>query len=482
MPIRIGTIHFVGIGGIGMSGIADILFDMGYQVQGSDMADGANVGRLRDKGITVHIGHCQSHLVDAANEEVSVVVISSAVKDDNAELAAARAKGIPIVRRAEMLAELMRLKWSIAIGGTHGKTTTTSLVGAVLDEANFDPTIINGGIVNRYGTNIRLGQSEWMVVEADESDGTFTRLPATISVVTNMDPEHMENYGSFDDVRRAYLQYVENIPFYGFGVLCADHDEVLALKAQVQDKKLITYGFSPQADVRAVNVKTDMDGSTFDVVFSPWLRDDTEQRLNDIYLAMPGEHNIQNAMAAIAIGYEIGAAFPLMKKALSEFGGVRRRFTKTGETGGVLVVDDYGHHPVEIEAVLKTARLSADRRGGRLIAVMQPHRYSRLQGLFEDFCTCFNDADSVVVMDVYAAGETPIDGISKDTLVEGIKRHGHRDVINLENDKNLPHLIAESVKENDIVVCLGAGDITNYANALPAALQDISDAKTRKAS
>lgn len=481
MPINIGTLHFVGIGGIGMSGIAEILHDSGYQVQGSDMAENANVQRLRKKGILVHVGHDAGHLVDQGGEEVAVVVISSAVKNDNPELKAARAQGLPVVRRAEMLAELMRLRWSIAIGGTHGKTTTTSIVGTMLEEGGCDPTVINGGIVNRYGTNIRLGQGDWLVAEADESDGTFTRLPATICVVTNIDPEHMESYSGFDGVRRAYQQFVENIPFYGFGVLCADHDEVLSLKARVPDRRIVTYGFSPQADVRAVNVQTDVDGSRFDVVFSAWLHGEEEEHLKDVYLSMPGEHNVQNALSAIAIAYEMGIAFPLMKNALSGFAGVKRRFTKTGEVNDILVIDDYGHHPVEIEAVLKTARISAEKRGGNLIAVMQPHRFSRLHDLFDDFCTCFTQADSVLITDVYRAGEEPIAGADKDALVDGIRKHGHRDVNCLDDIKKLPQFIAEIGKPNDIVVCLGAGDITTHANALPQALTEIYDAEKKRA-
>ncbi len=466
MPLDIGTIHFVGIGGIGMSGIAEVLHEMGYSVQGSDRAKGPNVTRLQNKTIKVFAGHEAANIDDAA-----VVVVSSAIKKDNPELVAARQRKLPVVRRAEMLAELMRLKWAIAIGGTHGKTTTTSMVGAMLEEGGLengklDPTVINGGIVNRYGTNTRLGKGEWMVVESDESDGTFTRLPATVAVITNIDPEHMEHYGSFDAVRAAYTQFIENIPFYGFAVLCSDHPEVQALSAEISDRRVITYGFNPQAAVRATNLRHSAEGCTFDVEFE-------NSTLRDVYLSMPGEHNVQNALAALAIAQELHIAPPLMKKALENFSGVKRRFTKTGETGGITVIDDYGHHPVEIAAVLKTARQITQEKQGRVIAVMQPHRYSRLSDLFEEFCTCFNDADIVIVADVYEAGEQPIENIDKENLAEGIRKCGHRDVRTLETAENLPQLISEIAQEHDFVICLGAGDITKWANALPEDLEKV---------
>ncbi|MCB9991909.1 MAG: UDP-N-acetylmuramate--L-alanine ligase [Rhodospirillales bacterium] len=468
MPLETGTLHFVGIGGIGMSGIAEVLHDMGYSVQGSDLAEGPNVARLREKGITVFKGH------DAANiNGASVIVTSSAVRrSDNPEISAARDQKLPIVRRAEMLAELMRLKWAIAIGGTHGKTTTTSMVGAMLEEGGqtnekLDPTVINGGIVNRYGTNTRLGKGEWMVAESDESDGTFTRLPATVAVVTNIDPEHMEHYGSFAAVRAAYRQFVENIPFYGFAVLCIDHPEVQALVADMADRRIITYGFNPQADVRADHLRFSAEGSTFDVTFADG------QTIKDVFLSMPGEHNVQNALAALAIGRELEIAPPLMRSALQSFSGVKRRFTKTGIVAGITIIDDYGHHPVEIAAVLKTARQVTHDNGGKVIAVMQPHRYSRLHDLFDDFCTAFNDADTVIVADVYAAGEAPIEGADKAALAEGIRKCGHRAVKILENAEQLPQLAAEIAKEGDLIVCLGAGDITRWANALPGELGKI---------
>ncbi|MGH6740134.1 MAG: UDP-N-acetylmuramate--L-alanine ligase, partial [Bradyrhizobium sp.] len=382
------------------------------------------------------IGHDAENLKDAEGNPVNVVVISSAIRDDNPEKIAARALKLPVVRRAEMLAELMRLKWAIAIGGTHGKTTTTTMIGAMLEEGGFDPTVINGGIVNKYGTNTRFGQSDWVVVEADESDGTFTRLPATVAVVTNIDPEHMDHYGDFDEVRSAYRQYVENIPFYGFAVLCTDHPEVQTLVAQIQDRRIISYGLNPQADVRAVNIRADAGGSTYDVIFPE------DIIVRDIRLPMPGLHNVQNSLAALSIAYEMKIPVPLMKKAMETFGGVKRRFTRTGESGGVTVIDDYGHHPVEIAAVLKAARSVVEGTPGRIFAVMQPHRYSRLSGLFDQFCTCFNDADSVIIADVYAAGEEMIEGADRAHLAEGIRRHGHRDVRELERPDALATMLA----------------------------------------
>ncbi len=470
IPQDAGVLHFTGIGGIGMSGIAEVLHQLGYQVQGSDLAENANVLRLRGKGIKIFIGHDAAHIKDA-----SVVVVSSAVKQDNPELVAAREKRLPVVRRAQMLAELMRLKRSIVIGGTHGKTTTTSLVGAMLEEGGFDPTVINGGIVNSYGTNTRLGGGAWMVVESDESDGTFTHLPATVTVVTNIDPEHMEHYGSFDNVRAAYRQFVENVPFYGYAVLCADHPEVQGLIAQITDRRIITYGFSPQADVRADNLRLSAQGCTFDAVFAQ------SGVLSDIWLPMLGKHNVQNALAALTIAREMGIPHAVMKKSLAHFAGVKRRFTKTGEVNGITVIDDYGHHPVEIAAVLKAARAAVADNGGRVIAVVQPHRYTRLSSLFDEFCTCMNDADSVIVADVYAAGESPVDGADRDSLAAGIVRHGHRDVKILENPAQLPQMIAGLAEPGDFVICLGAGDITKWAHALPGELEKTLDTQKRRA-
>ena len=473
MPLDIGTLHFVGIGGIGMSGIAEVLHQSGYKVQGSDTAENANVLRLREKGIRVALGHKPENLEDETGNSVNVVVISSAIKKDNPELVAAREQKMPVVRRAEMLAELMRLKWAVSVGGTHGKTTTTSLVGAMLEEGGFDPTVINGGIVNKYGSNTRLGKGDWMVVEADESDGTFTRLPATVAIVTNMDPEHMDHYGTFEDVRAAFRTYVENIPFYGFAVMCTDHPEVQSLVSQVIDKRIITYGFNPQANVRAVNVRSTPQGSTFDVVFADWLSDDVEKTLKDVFLPMLGIHNVQNSLAALSVAHEMGIAPPLIKKALAGILGVKRRFTLAGVSRGITVIDDYGHHPVEIAAVLKAGRVAVEGSGGRVVAVVQPHRYTRLSSLFEGFCTCFNDADTVIVADVYAAGETPIENISRDRLAQGIRQHGHRDVHVLENAAMLSALVADVARTGDFVICLGAGDITKWAYALPARLDEI---------
>jgi UDP-N-acetylmuramate--alanine ligase len=478
MPLDIGTLHFVGIGGIGMSGIAEILHAMGYTVQGSDIAESANVQRLKAKGIFVHIGHKAENLKDAEGHPVNVVVISSAIKTNNPELASARAQKLPVVRRAEMLAELMRLQWAVAIGGTHGKTTTTTMIGAMLEEGGFDPTVINGGIVNKYGTNTRFGRSDWVVVEADESDGTFTRLPATVAVVTNIDPEHMDHYGTFDAVRRAYRQYVENIPFYGFAVLCTDHPEVQALVGQVQDRRIITYGLNPQADVRAVNIRPDAGGSTYDVIFG---YDGNRQTVKDIRLPMPGEHNVQNSLAALTIAHEMKIPVPLMKGAMAGFEGIKRRFTKTGESGGVTVIDDYGHHPVEIAAVLKAGRSVVAETGGRIIAVIQPHRYSRLSSLFDQFCTCFNDADTVIVANVYAAGEDPVEGITGTALAEGIRRHGHRDVKDLAGPDALAPMIADLARPGDFVICLGAGDITKWAYALPGQLDALFESVKKQA-
>jgi UDP-N-acetylmuramate--alanine ligase len=462
LSLSIGTIHFVGIGGIGMSGIAEVLHNLGYSVQGSDMSDNANVKRLRDMGINVAIGHNEANVGQA-----QVIVISSAVKDDNPEVMMARNKLIPVVRRAEMLGELMRLKWSIAVGGTHGKTTTTSLVAAMLEAADMDPTVINGGIINAWGSNAKLGGGDWMVAEADESDGTFLKLPATIAVVTNIDPEHLDHYGDFDSLRAAFDAFVQNIPFYGFAALCIDHVEVQAMIPRVSDRKVVTYGFSPQADVRATNIKRQKDGVSMDVTIND-RKGAAVRTIDAIDLPMFGDHNIQNALAAIAIASEMGIEDEILRKALANFEGVKRRFTKTGEVDGVTVVDDYGHHPVEISAVLAAARAASE---GQVIAVVQPHRYTRLRDLFEDFCTCFNDADAVLVADVYPAGEKPIEGIDRDALAQGLSERGHRTVMPLVDVDLLPEIINDLTQEGDLVVCLGAGNITQWANELPEKLR-----------
>ena len=464
MPLTIGTIHFVGIGGIGMSGIAEILHNLGYKVRGSDMAEGANVRRLRGLGIPVSIGHKPENIGNAA-----VVVVSSAIARDNPEITRARQSLIPIVRRAEMLAELMRLKWSIAIGGTHGKTTTTSMVAALMEAAGTDPTVINGGIINAYGTNARLGAGDWMVVEADESDGSFTKLPATIALITNIDPEHMDFYKSFDKLREAFDTFVQNIPFYGMAALCIDHPEVQAMIPRVSDRRIITYGLSPQADVRAINVDLSPAGTCFDIALSERTTGGG-RALNKLTLPMFGQHNVQNAAGAIAVAVEMGFPPDAIRDGLSRFEGVKRRFTVTGATNGITVVDDYGHHPVEISAVLRAARQASS---GRILAVVQPHRYSRLANLFDSFCTCFNDADAVIVSDVYAAGEQMIAGYGRDELVEGLRLRGHRHVQPLSDASGLAPLIASLARPGDLVVCLGAGTITNWAHALPAELERI---------
>ena len=470
LPLSIGTIHFVGIGGIGMSGIAEVLHTLGYAVQGSDMAESANVARLRQAGIPVVIGH------DAANiGAAQVVVISTAVPRDNPEVVAARAKLIPVVRRAEMLAELMRLKWAIAIGGTHGKTTTTSLVAAVLEGAGFDPTVINGGIINAYGSNTRLGAGDWMVVEADESDGSFLRLPAVITIVTNMDPEHLDHWGSREAMEVGYRQFVANIPFYGFAVLCIDHPAVQQMIPALSDHRIITYGFSPQADVRAERIVSTREGASFDVRFADRATG-RARRMGPFKLPMLGNHNVQNALAAIAVATEMEIDETQLKEALAKFSGVKRRFTKTGDAGGITVIDDYGHHPVEIAAVLKAARQAGARD---VVAVVQPHRFSRLQSLFEEFCTCMNDAGTVIVADVYAAGEAPIEGVDRDALVEGLRARGHRSVVPLTDPAHLPDMVHAIARHGDFVVCLGAGNITAWANTLPAALQELQGATRR---
>ncbi len=461
LPLDLGTIHFVGIGGIGMSGIAEILKNLGYSVQGSDIVENANVKRLRTLGIPVSIGHKVENL-----DEAAVVVVSSAVKPDNPEVQAARARLVPVVRRAEMLGELMRLKWSVAVGGTHGKTTTTSMVAALFDAAGLDPTVINGGIINAYGTNARLGAGEWMVVEADESDGTFVKLPATIAVVTNMDAEHLDFYGTIEAMNRAYETFVQNIPFYGFAVLCIDHPVVQAMIARLSDRRIVTYGMNPQADIRAVNVKLGADGARFDVIVTDRVHG-AGRRMAALTLPMFGAHNVQNALVPVAIASEMGIAEDALRRALASFSGVKRRFTRIGESGGIVVIDDYAHHPVEIAAVLRAAR-NATR--GHVIAVVQPHRYTRLHNLFEEFCTCFNDADAVLVADVYSAGETPLEGVSREALVAGLIAHGHRAVLALEDSTELAAMVNALARPGDLVVCLGAGSITNWAHALPEEL------------
>jgi UDP-N-acetylmuramate--alanine ligase len=473
IPPEIGTLHFIGIGGIGMSGIAEALAVLGYGVQGSDVADNYNVDRLRARNIRVMIGHGAENIKTADGKMPGAVVVSSAIKSDNPELQFAKDNKIPVVQRAEMLAELMRLKWAVAIAGTHGKTTTTSLVGTMLEIGDIDPTVINGGIVNAYGTNTRLGQGDWIVVEADESDGSFKKLPATIAIVTNIDPEHMEHYGSFDNVRQAYIDYIQGVPFYGCAVLCLDHPVVQGIIPEITNRAIITYGFNKQADVRAVNIQSNAMGSTFDVEMA----DGTI--IKDVFLPMMGLHNVQNSLAAIAVAHKLKISPSTMKKALAGFAGVKRRFTRTGVADGITVIDDYGHHPVEIAAVLKAGRQAVGDGHGKIIAVVQPHRYTRLHDLFEEFCTCFDDADSVLVADVYAAGEQPIDGATKEHLVEGIKAHGHRHVEIAQAPDGLAEQVKALAQSGDMVICLGAGSITYWAHDLPAQLETLYQEKIR---
>jgi len=462
LPRDIGPVHFVGIGGIGMSGIAEVLVNLGYTVRGSDVSENANVKRLRDKGVTVAIGHKAENL-DAAD----VIVVSSAIKPDNPELVAARALRLPVVRRAEMLAELMRLKSCVAVAGTHGKTTTTSMVATLLDAGGVDPTVINGGIINAYGTNARLGAGDWMVVEADESDGTFLKLPADIAIVTNVDAEHLDHFKTFQAVQDAFVDFVENVPFYGFAVMCTDHPIVQRLIGRIVDRRIVTYGENPQADVRLVDLTNENGVSRFTVLFRD--RDGkVVHTIDKLELPMPGRHNALNATSAVAVAHELGIADDKIRGALAKFGGVKRRFTRAGEWNGVTIIDDYGHHPVEIAAVLKAARDSVT---GQVIAVVQPHRYTRLKSLFEGFSTCFNDADVVIVAPVYPAGEAPIEGADRDSLVAALRARGHRQVIALEGPEKLAGIVKGLAKPGDYVVCLGAGNITQWAYALPAELK-----------
>ena len=462
LPMEMGPIHFVGIGGIGMSGIAEVLLSHGYTVQGSDQKTSKITDRLAQLGATIFEGQRAENL-----ENAEVVVISSAIKKGNPELDAARLRGLPVVRRAEMLAELMRLKSNIAVAGTHGKTTTTTMVAALLDEGGIDPTVINGGIIHAYGSNARMGQGEWMVVEADESDGTFNRLPATIAIVTNIDPEHMEHWHTIEALRQGFLDFVSNIPFYGLAVCCTDHPEVQALVGRITDRRVVTFGFNAQADVRALNLTYKKGVAHFDIALQA-----EDMVIEGCTLPMPGDHNVSNALSAVAVARHLGMKADEIRTALAKFGGVNRRFTKVGEVNGVTIIDDYGHHPVEIAAVLKAARQSIDAETtGRVIAVHQPHRYTRLHSLFEDFCTCFNEADVVAIAEVYAAGEDPIPGASRDDLVTGLIRHGHRHARAIVSEDDLERLVREQARPGDIVVCLGAGTISTWANGLPARLR-----------
>ena len=460
LPTKLGAIHFVGIGGIGMSGIAEVLLNHGYQVQGSDLKASKITERLEGLGARVFIGQKAENL-----DSAEVVVISSAIKPGNPELDAARLRGLPVVRRAEMLAELMRLRSNIAIAGTHGKTTTTTMVATLLDAGGVDPTVINGGVIHAYGSNARVGQGDWMVVEADESDGTFNRLPATIAIVTNIDPEHMEHWGTIENLRKGFLDFVSNIPFYGLAVCCTDHPEVQALVGRITDRRVVTFGFNAQADVRAVNLSYKSGVAHFDIALQA-----EGQVIEGCTLPMPGDHNVSNALAAVAVARHLGMKADEIRGALAGFKGVNRRFTKVGEVGGITIIDDYGHHPVEIAAVLKAARQASE---GRVIAVHQPHRYTRLSSLFEDFCTCFNEADVVGIAEIYAAGEDPIPGASRDDLVAGLIRHGHRHARAVVSEDDLERLVREQARPGDMVVCLGAGTISAWAQGLAAQLKDL---------
>ena len=460
LPTKLGAIHFVGIGGIGMSGIAEVLLNHGYQVQGSDLKASKITERLEGLGARVFIGQKAENL-----DSAEVVVISSAIKPGNPELDAARLRGLPVVRRAEMLAELMRLRSNIAIAGTHGKTTTTTMVATLLDAGGVDPTVINGGVIHAYGSNARVGQGDWMVVEADESDGTFNRLPATIAIVTNIDPEHMEHWGTIENLRKGFLDFVSNIPFYGLAVCCTDHPEVQALVGRITDRRVVTFGFNAQADVRAVNLSYKSGVAHFDIALQA-----EGQVIEGCTLPMPGDHNVSNALAAVAVARHLGMKAEEIRGALAGFKGVNRRFTKVGEVGGITIIDDYGHHPVEIAAVLKAARQASE---GRVIAVHQPHRYTRLSSLFEDFCACFNEADVVGIAEIYAAGEDPIPGAGRDDLVAGLIRHGHRHARAVVSEDDLERLVREQARPGDMVVCLGAGTISAWAQGLAARLKDL---------
>jgi UDP-N-acetylmuramate--alanine ligase len=466
VPFDLGPVHFIGIGGIGMSGIAEIMLRIGYTVQGSDAKASANTERLEKLGAKIFIGHDAAHVEGRLGRGLFDGGEGRTIQ----RWSAGRDRRLPLVRRAEMLAELMRLQFSVAVGGTHGKTTTTSMVATcLLDAGGLDPTVVNGGIINAYGTNAKVGAGDWIVVEADESDGTFLKLKSTVAIVTNIDPEHLDHYGDFDAVKKAFRDFVENIPFYGFAAICTDHPEVQAMASRVENRRLVAYGVNPQAEVRAENIKMGPDGARFDVVVRPLEKPQT--RIEGLHLPMAGHHNVMNALAAIAVARELSVSDVDIKKGLAGFGGVKRRFTTTGVSNGIQIIDDYGHHPVEISSVLQAARAVTQ---GRVIAVVQPHRYSRLHDLFDDFCHCFNDADAVIVADVYAAGEAPIPGVDRDALVEGLRRYGHRRVVPLGSPTDLPRLVAEEAKSGDVVVLLGAGDITTWAYALPGQLDALA--------
>jgi UDP-N-acetylmuramate--alanine ligase len=461
-PEQAGLFHIVGIGGIGMSAIAEVMHTRGYRVQGSDLKDGANLERLRARGIPCQIGH------DPANVEgAAYLVISSAVKAGNPEFEAARERGMPIIRRAEMLAELMRPCATVSVTGTHGKTTTTSLIADLFKCADLDPTVIAGGIINGWGTNARIGRGEWMVVEADESDGTFLKLPTQIGVVTNIDPEHMDYWPSVEALHQAFHQFIDAIPFYGLAVACIDHPVVRELLAKLggaaNGRRTLTYGVARDADIRLVNLRPDHNRITFDADLGPAVKGGA-RKLEDLTLPVLGHYNALNALGALAAATEAGVSDEIIRTTFAAFSGVKRRFTRVGEWQGVAVYDDYAHHPVEIAAVLRAARMAGK---GRVLAVMQPHRYTRLQALFNEFSACLDDADIVVVTPVYSAGEAPIPGIDRDELASGLRRHGHPHVLTVDDAEALVETIASVAKSGDVVVGLGAGTITDWINALP---------------
>tara|TARA_B100002051_G_scaffold98322_1_gene93930 strand:- start:11 stop:1399 length:1389 start_codon:yes stop_codon:yes gene_type:complete len=453
----LGTIHLIGIGGIGMSSIAEVLINLGYKITGSDIALNKNVQRLQELGVKIYIGENAKHLKDA-----SIVVISSAIKNNNVELNAAYVKRIPVIRRADMLAELMRFKKSIAIGGTHGKTTTTSLISAILDNAKYDPTVVNGGIIEAYGSNARLGKGDWMVVEADESDGTFTRLPSTYVVVTNIDKEHLDFYGNKNNLYRAFMHFIENIPFYGVAFLCIDNADTQKLYKEIKYRKLVSYGFNNQANVKAINLSVRNGLTNFDVKI-----DGNEKLKNkiikNISITMPGKHNVRNALASIALAIELGINTNIIKDTLKNFKGVERRFSIIGNKKGVTYIDDYAHHPTEISSVLEAAKSICE---GKLIAIFEPHRYSRINNLFDEFSVSFHDADILFVTEIYEAGEKNKLKINKNKIINSILSAGHKDVRGLDNFNDLLLMLENITNAGDYVIFLGAGSISRNARKM----------------
>ena len=452
---RVQRIHFVGIGGIGMSGIAEVLLNLGFEVSGSDLSSSETTRRLVSLGGRVNRGHATENLEDA-----DVVVISSAIRPDNPEVVEARRRAIPVIPRAEMLAELMRLKYGVAVAGSHGKTTTTSLVAAILEAGGVDPTVVIGGKVNSMGTTAKLGQGDTLVAEADESDGSFMKLSPTLAVVTNIDPEHMDHYGDLEQLKETFLDFVNKVPFYGLAIVCLDSENVQSLLPRVE-KRTVTYGTSLQADYSLKSVEP----VGLATRFVPLRRG---EELAPITLQMTGRHNVLNALAALAVADELEVPYEVTRQALEQFGGIQRRFTVRGTAGDVMVVDDYGHHPEEIKATLAGAREATKRR---LVAVFQPHRYSRTQFLFDQFATAFYNADMVLMTDIYAASEAPIEGVDSATLADAIRQHGHRDVVYRPTKEQLLDELLLRARPGDMVVTLGAGDIWRVGQGLLDALQ-----------